>query len=396
MDLQLLQKISAQFLSKETPTYKRWLFEKIDFNSKLIGIKGPRGSGKSTLLLQHAKEINLSPSKILYISYDHPAISGESLYDIAESFYARGGRLFIIDEIHKNKNFSEELKAVYDVFDLQVIFSGSSALEIDNAKTDLSRRAVMHNLGVLSLREFIEIQTNKKFDTYSLDEIRNNHYDITANIMKDIHPLEQFENYLQYGCYPFYQESLTDYPQKLLEVINLTIDSDLSRIYNIEPSKIDKLKKILYMLCTTKPFEINISKLSSAVGISWPTLAKYLERMDAGSLIHIVRAGVGMRAVNKPDKLLLDNPNLFQILCGNANSGAIRESYFVSQVGMKHQVHFYDKGDFIVDDKYVFEVGGASKKEQQLQGNKNGYIVSDDITIGFEKKIPLWLFGFLY
>jgi len=201
---------------------------------------------------------------------------------------------------------------------------------------------------------------------------------------------------LHHGCYPFYQESLADYPQKLLEVINLTIDSDLSKIYNIEPSKIDKLKKILYMLCTTKPFEINISKLSSAVGVSWPTLAKYLERMDAGSLIHIVRAGVGMRAVNRPDKLLLNNPNLFQILCGNANNGAIRESYFVSQVEMKHQVHFYDKGDFIIDDKYVFEVGGASKKEKQLQGNKNGYIVSDNIEIGFEKKIPLWLFGFLY
>ena len=396
MDLQLLQKISAQILSKTTPTYKRWLFEKIDFNSKLIGIKGPRGSGKSTLLLQYAKKAGLAPSKILYISCDHPAVSGESIYDIAESFYVRGGKLFIIDEIHKNKNFSEELKAIYDVFDLQIIFSGSSALEIDNAKTDLSRRAVIHNLGVLSFREFVEIQTNKKFDTYSLNEIRDNHYDIAANIMSSIRPLEHFENYLQYGCYPFYQESLMDYPQKLLEVINLTIDSDLSRIYNIEPSKTDKLKKILYMLCTTKPFELNISKLSSAVGVSWPTLSKYLERMDAGSLIHIVRAGIGMRAVNKPDKLLLDNPNLFQILCGNANSGAIRESYFVSQVKIKHQVHFYNKGDFIVDDKYVFEIGGASKKEKQLQGNKNGYIVLDNVEIGSGNKIPLWLFGFLY
>jgi len=396
MDLQLLQKISAQILSKITPAYKRWLFEKIDFNSKLIGIKGPRGSGKSTLLLQYAKKVGLAPSKILYISCDHPAVSGESIYDIAESFYVRGGKLFIIDEIHKNKNFSEELKAIHDVFDLQIIFSGSSALEIDNAKTDLSRRAVIHNLGVLSFREFVEIQTNKEFDTYSLNEIRNNHYDIASNIMSSIRPLEHFENYLQYGCYPFYQESLIDYPQKLLEVINLTIDSDLSRIYNIEPSKTDKLKKILYMLCTTKPFELNISKLSSAVGVSWPTLSKYLERMDAGSLMHIVRAGIGMRAVNKPDKLLLDNPNLFQILCGNANSGAIRESYFVSQVGIKHQVHFYNKGDFIVDDKYVFEVGGASKKEKQLQGNKNGYIVLDDVEIGSGNKIPLWLFGFLY
>ena len=396
MDLQLLQKVSAQMLSKKTPTYKRWLFHKIDFNSKLIGIKGPRGSGKSTLLLQYANEVDLAASKILYISYDHPALSGESLYDIAESFYARGGELFLIDEIHKNRNFSQELKAIYDVFDLRVIFSGSSALQIEHASGDLSRRAVVYNLGVLSLREFMEIQTKEEFETYSLKEIMHDHYDIATSIMKKVRPLEQFENYLKYGAYPFYQESLVDYPQKLLEVINLTIDSDISGIYNIEPSKIEKLKKILYMLCITKPFELNISKLSSAVGTSWPTLAKYLERMDAGSLLHIVRAGIGMRAINRPDKLLLDNPNLFQILCGQANSGAIRESYFVSQVSMSYQVHFYDKGDFIVDDTYVFEVGGLSKKGKQLQGNKNGYIVCDDLEVGVDRKIPLWLFGFLY
>ncbi len=396
MNLELLQKISTQILTKKRPTYKRWLFNKIDFNSKLIGIKGPRGSGKSTILFQHASESKIQLSKILYISCDHPALSGESIYEIADSFYARGGELFLIDEIHKHKDFSKELKAIYDVFDLQVIFSGSSALQIEYSSADLSRRAVIHKLGVLSLREFIEMQTGEKFESYTLKEICENHYEIAASIMNRVRPLEQFNNYVEYGCYPFFQESLIDYNQKLLEVITLTIDSDLSTIYNIEPSKIDKLKKILYMLCTTNPYEINISKLSSAVGASWSTLAKYLERMDSGSLLHIVRAGVGMRAVNKPDKLLLDNPNLFQILCGDANIGSIRESYFVSQVGLKHQVHFFDKGDFIIDDKFVFEVGGASKTDKQLLNNDDGYVVADNIEIGFENKIPLWLFGFLY
>ncbi len=396
MNLELLQKISAQILTKEIPKYKRWLFNKIDFHSKLIGIKGPRGSGKSTILFQYALESQVPVSKILYISCDHPALSGESIYEIAENFYARGGQLFLIDEIHKHKNFSKELKAIYDVFDLKVIFSGSSALQIEHESGDLSRRAVIHNLGVLSLREFIEMETNEKFDTYTLKEIRENHYEISASIMKRIRPLEQFNNYLEYGCYPFFKESLIDYNQKLLEVITLTIDSDLSTIYNIEPSKIDKLKKILYMLCTTNPYELNISKLSAAVGASWSTLAKYLERMDAGSLLHIVRGGVGMRAVNKPDKLLLDNPNLFQILCGNANIGSIRESYFVSQLGLSHQVHFFDKGDFIVDDKFVFEIGGASKTDKQLNKNDNGYVIADNIEIGFDNKIPLWLFGFVY
>jgi len=396
MNLPILQKISAQILAKNIPPYRRWLFNKIDFNSKLIGIKGPRGSGKSTILLQYAKTKKLPASKMLFINCDHPAMSASSLYEVAEQFYARGGELLFIDEIHKSKKFSQELKAIYDIFDLQVIFSGSSALEIEHASGDLSRRAVVHNLGVLSLREFIELQTGEKFKSYTLDEIVESHFDIASEIMTKIRPLEQFANYMEYGCYPFYIESLVDYPQKLLEVINLTIDSDLSAIYNIDSSKLDKLKKIIYMLCVTKPYDLNIKKLSSAVETSWQTLAKYLERMDAGSLIHIIRQGKGMRAVNRPDKLLLDNPNLFTVLCASANIGSIRESFFVSQVGLKHQVHYHDKGDFIVDDHYVFEIGGVSKSDKQLEGNPNGYVVADDIEIGFDKKIPLWLFGFVY
>ncbi|HZJ97416.1 MAG TPA: AAA family ATPase, partial [Oligella sp.] len=165
-------------------------------------------------------------------------------------------------------------------------------------------------------------------------EILNSHEEIAAQLLAHFRPLEQFTKYLRYGCYPFYQEPLADYPPKLLQVVNLTIDSDLSRIYHINPSKLDKLKKILYMLCSTDPYELNISKLSAAVGVSWPTLQKYLQQMDAGSLIHVVRGGVGMRAVNKTDKLLLDNPNLFQVLCSGS-----------------HQVHYHDRGDFVVDDE---------------------------------------------
>lgn len=396
MYLPILQKISTQILAKEVAPYKRWLFDKIDFSSKLIGIKGPRGSGKSTLLQQYAKMTKLPASKILFIHCDHPAMVGVSLYGIAESFYAKGGELLIIDEIHRHKNFSQELKAIYDIFSLQVLFSGSSALELEHASADLSRRAVVYELGVLSLREFVELETGKKFRSYTLQEIMEGHFDIASEIMKEIRPLEQFTNYMAYGCYPFYRESLADYPQKLLEVINLTIDSDLATIYNIDASKLDKLKKIIYMLCVTKPYEMNVSKLSASVGASWVTLVKYLESLDGGSLIHIVRQGKGMRVVNKPDKLLLDNPNLFTILCASADIGSVRESFFVSQVRLGHQVHYYDKGDFLVNDTFAFEVGGASKTDAQLDGNIHGYVAADDIEAGYENKIPLWLFGFLY
>lgn len=395
INLATLQKISAQILARKVPTYKRYLYHQVDFNARLLGITGARGAGKSTILLQHAKECNLAATQVMYVSCDHPAMVGVSLYTLAEAFFARGGQLLLVDEIHKNDNFSQDLKAIYDVFDLRLIFSGSSALQIEQASADLSRRAVVHRLGVLSFREFCELELRQTLPSFSLAEILTAHEDITAQLLQSFRPLEQFAKYLRYGCYPFYQESLADYPSKLLAVINLTIDSDLSRIYRNDPSKLDKLKKILYMLCTTPPYELNISKLSTATGVSWPTLQKYLQQMDAGSLIHVLRGGVGMRAVNKPDKLLLDNPNLFQVLCAGHNLGSVRESFFVSQLRLKHQVHYHDRGDFVVDDVWVFEVGGVGKTNTQLQGAQ-GFVAADDLEVGFENKIPLWLFGFLY
>lgn len=214
--------------------------------------------------------------------------------------------------------------------------------------------------------------------------------------MQQVRPIEQFKKYLQWGAYPFYLESVDNYPRKLLEVINLTIDVDLNTIYHIETAKLDKLKKVLYMLCSTDPVELNIAKLSAAVGTSWATLAKYLERMQAGSLIYLVRGGSGMRAVVKPDKLLLNNPNLFHVLCAQPNMGSVRESFFVSQCSYQHQVHYHDKGDFIVDDHWVFEIGGANKTLKQLQGNEQGYVLVDDVVLGEKKRIPLWLLGMKY
>jgi hypothetical protein len=396
MELATLQKISAQILAQKLPTYHRYLFGQIDFKSKLIGITGQRGCGKTTILLQYTKTLEIEPSNILYISCDHPAMAGISLYYVAESFYARGGKVLIVDEIHKAEDFSSQLKAIYDVFDMQVLFSGSSAIKLEHSKADLSRRAVMHKLGVMSLREFVEIEFGQVFPAYSLNEILTNHENIAVDIMSKIRPLEQFIKYQSYGCYPFYQESLTDYPKKLAEIVSLGIDLDLCGIFSIDPSKLDKLKKILYMLCASPPYELNISKLSGAIGVSWPTISKYLDYMNAGNLIHIVRVGSKMRAVNKPDKLLLNNPNLFGVLCANPSIGTLLESFFVSQMSNSHQIHYHDKGDFIVDDSLVFEIGGKNKSFEQLDEANTSYLAMDDLEIGYKNKIPLWLFGFMY
>jgi hypothetical protein len=392
----IIRQASTFILARPQPQYHRFLYSEIDFREPLIGIKGARGSGKTTLMLQHALAGATPRDKILYVACDHPAMVDISLYNLAQTWYQEGGRLLLVDEVHKSKGFASALKAIRDTFTLQVIFSGSSALRIDHELADLSRRAVVYDLPVLSLREFIEIETGVHFSAYSLEDILSRHQAISAEVCNHIRPIEYLLKYLRYGAYPFYQESTETYPQKLLEVVNITIDSDLCGLYNIEPVKVDKLKKILYMLCSTPPVELNKSKLSSAVGTSWPTLSKYLELMQAGGLIHSVRGGSGMRTVNKPDKLLLNNPNLFHTLCAAPNIGAIRETFFVSQLSHRHQVHYHDQGDFMVDDRFIFEIGGAGKTAGKLGNQADSFIAADDIETGAPGQIPLWIFGMGY
>ncbi|MEW6220704.1 MAG: AAA family ATPase, partial [Thermodesulfobacteriota bacterium] len=387
---------SAFVLSRPQPQYRRFLHRIIDFHEPMICVKGARGGGKTTLILQYALASGLPLEKVLYAACDHPAMVDVDLYGLAQTFYQEGGKLLLLDEIHKVKGFGRMLKAIRDTFDLQVIFSGSSALRIDHELADLSRRAIVHELPVLSLREFMEIETGLTFARYPLEEILSRHQAIAAEVGARIRPIEYLRKYLRYGAYPFFRESIPGYPQKLLEVVNITIDSDLSGLYNIEPVKVDKLKKILYMLCSTPPVELNKSKLSAAVGASWPTLSKYLERMHAGALLHLVRAGSGMRALNRPDKLLLNNPNLFFVLCSNPNIGAIRESFFVSQLAHCHQVHYHDQGDFVIDDRFVCEIGGPGKTPRQLGRQTESYVVADDIETGAPGQVPLWVLGMGY
>lgn len=392
----VIRQASFFILSRPAEVYERFLLEQINSKEQLIGIKGARGAGKTTLLLQYAHRSGYPIEKILYISCDHPAMAGVSLYDSAQDFFQEGGRLLLLDEIHKSRGFAPHLKAIRDTFDLQVIFSGSSAIQLDYESADLSRRVAMYQLPALSFREFLEIETAISFNVVSLEEVINNHLALSSQVTTKIRPIEYFLKYIKYGAYPFYLESIENYPMKLLEVINLTLESDLPAIFNIDPGKLDKLKKLLYMLCTTPPVELNKMKLSSAIGTSWPTVSKYLALMSKASLIHQIRGGAGMRTVNKPDKLLLNNPNIFQVLCAQPNAGSLRESFFVSQLSHSHQIHYHDKADFIVDDTFVFEIGGPGKTRKQIKNLDAAYIAQDNIEVGSLKEIPLWAFGFLY
>lgn len=384
-------------LTLTTASYKRYMHTALDMNDKLIGIIGPRGCGKTTFLLQYLKEHPLTFEKKLYFSADHVEVAEYSLYGIAKEFAKQGGKLLVIDEIHKYENFEKELKSIYDSLDLQVIFSGSSALRVANSKADLSRRAVLHTINGMSFREFCELETGKKFPSYTLEELLKNHVTLALSLNQELKPYEFWHKYLEYGYYPFYKENLATYSLKLSEVVNLVIETDLPYVFNIEPKNIFKLKKLVSMLCSSKPYELNISKLAAKIEINRNTLYGYLNYLEAGSIIKTVKSKAkGDGILTKPEKLYLHNTNLSFSYCDARETGSLREQFFANQVGFKYTLHYPAQGDFIVNDTYTFEIGGTSKNFEQIKDIPNSYLAIDGLEIGNGNKIPLWLFGFLY
>lgn len=395
--IQALELLSNQILVQKTPEYKRFLFDRIEFDERLIGVLGARGVGKTTLLLQYLQNVH-QDKKSLYIMADHPLVAQHGIFAIADEFQKKGGEVLIIDEIDKLKHFEIDLKLIYDsFFGLQVIFTGSNAVAIDHAKADLSRRAVIYRLPVLSFREFIELETGHLFTPVSLEDILEDHISITMDILQKVKPFAYFEAYLKNGAYPFYSTSKNTYVQKLLSASMQILETDLPMIYAIEHDKINALKKMMIMLCQSEPYDINISKLCGAVELNQRTLYKYLGILQSAGLIRILGAkSSGISIISKPEKLYLDNTNLFSIFCDTPKTGTIRETFFASQTSFEHTLGYPKSGDFIVDEQYTFEIGGKDKNFKQLKDVKQGFVVADDIEIGVDKKIPLWLFGFMY
>ncbi len=395
--LPILQNIFLNHLKNTSLEFKRYMHSAFDMKDRLIGIIGSRGVGKTVFILQYLKELDMPLEKKLYFSADHFHVAKYSLYEIAEEFSRKGGKVLAIDEIHKYPNFEIELKSIHDTFDLQVIFSGSSALKMEHAKADLSRRAVLHRVNGMSYREFIEYETKIKLKSVTLEEILSSHTEIAFSVNAQIKPFEYFEKYLKYGYYPFYKQNQSTYNQKLLEIVNVVLENDLPLIFKIEPKNIFKLKKLLSLLCQSKPYELNISKLSTKIEINRNTLYHYLHYLEAGSLTKMIKqVSKGDGILTKPEKLYLNNTNLNYSYCEDIDKGTVREQFFANQLDAQHKINYSKIGDFLVDEKYIFEVGGKNKGFDQIKDLKDSFVVSDDIEIGSGNKIPLWLFGFLY
>ena len=390
--------LSYNRLKQSISKYERFLLQDIlKSTAKIKGIYGSRGVGKTTMLLQLAKKLNYKNDEILYISCDYPILSDISLFEFVEYFVKYGGKCILIDEIHEAKNFQKELKLIYDFFDVEVIFSGSSAIKITDAS--FARRYSMFALPILSFREFIELKLDSKLDFFTLKDILSSHTTVAQELLHsfDEKILKLFAEYLKAGAYPYYFEDKDNFYSRLNDSVNTVFYNDIALVYNVSASKIMTLKKLLVNICSAAPFELSIEKLSKVVGISKTTLYNYIEYLHKAELLtHIVYEGKRFKNMQKPDKLYLANPTLFNIFCQNQNIGNIRESFFVSQVRYTSSLHYVNKGDFLVDEKYIFEIGGKNKSFSQIKDIKNSFIVVDDIEIGSGNKIPLWLFGFLY
>lgn len=393
------QRLSLLKLNQSIPPYKRYLYHDIsNSTAKIVGVYGGRGVGKTTMLLQILNDMPISPSKKLYISCDHPMFKGVSLFDFVDEFVKRGGEFIVIDEIHEADNFQSELKSIYDFLEVTIRFSGSSAIEITNP--DFARRYSMYRMPIFSFREYLEITQSIALPVYSLASILHNHETIVYEIMErliDKKILKLYDEFIDVGVYPFYFEDQAKYIDRIHETINTVLYKDLGRLFHIQPDKIDTLKKLLLTICVSKPLELSIDKLAQTVGITKVTLYKYIEYLAKAELIHhISHEAKRFKSIRKADKLYLANSNLFAALCINSEKGTIRETYFISMVASHYKVEYVERGDFLLNEQFTVEIGGSNKGFKQIEDIPDSFLVIDDTEIGIDKKVPLWLFGFLY
>lgn len=382
---------SRQLINQIDSAFTRYAYDSINWNNRLIGLVGPRGVGKTTLILQHIKK-NLNPQETLYVTAEDFYFAKHRLLDLANEFVKAGGKHLFIDEIHKYPDWSKEIKLIYDYHqELKVAFSGSSILDIKKGSSDLSRRAVVYSMQGLSFREYLRLFHQIETPIYSIEEIVNQQ----VNLPHLPHPLPLFRNYLKNGYYPFAKEE--DFEIKLRQVINQTLEVDIPTYAQMNVSTGRKLKQLLAIVSQSVPFKPNMSKIAEMLTISRNNIADYLLYLEEAGMISQLRSQTtGVRALGKVEKIYLDNTNLVFDLAGeNQNMGNIRETFFLNQVKIKHEVTASTVVDFKIDDM-DFEIGGKNKKEKQIKGSEKGYLVKDDLEVGFLNTIPLWHFGLMY
>lgn len=403
MDLAEFFSIQSNLIAAVPRSGSRFLKQSVDWNNRLLGVVGGRGTGKTTMLLQHIAEQDKGDQRILYISADHIHVQGAGLYELAASFFRLGGKTLVIDEIHKYAEWHQEVKNLYDSFpNASIYFSGSSTLGLQKGKGDLSRRAVYYTLPGLSFREYLLFAHGLAFQPVSLPDLLNNHPGIASRILKEGPVLGRFKDYLDHGVYPFFLEGLAAYQDRLSNVVEKVLYEDIPTATATRPANVPALKRILWLVATSQPFAPNIEKMSRDLKISKPTLYAYLDYLEKAMLLAgVLPAEMGFRLVRKPSKIYMANSNLVRQVAGGlgvrGQPGSMRETFFADQMrsaGMS--IAIPTRGDFQVDGRYFFEIGGKGKTAKQVEAVPDSFVVRDDMEVGFGNIIPLWLFGFLY
>lgn len=398
--MEQLQSQHLRLLSNLDMRFHRSLMQDINWESRLIGIRGARGVGKTTMLLQHIKSAyGDNPQIALYASMDHLYFSNHSLLELAENFYSHGGKCLCLDEVHKYEGWSREIKNIYDGFpDLKIVFTGSSLLNILNAEADLSRRCVSYDMQGLSFREYLQFAENFELPIFTLEQIFQNPSEAVETVLKVSKPLKYFSHYLQNGYYPFFLEKNIDYLTQVQKVVNLILEIELPLLRNVEISNVRKLRSLLSVVSSGVPFAVDISKMAQTTELNRNTIVNYLTHLNRAKLLNLLYSDTTtIKRMQKPDKIYMENCNLLHALSlTQVEVGTERETFFVNQLAYQHQVEYAKQGDFLIDRKYTVEVGGQSKDGKQIAGVSNAYIAADNMEYALGNKIPLWLFGFLY
>ena len=398
-DIQELVLAYHLLLQNTSTSFHRYLYNDIDWEERLVGVKGPKGVGKTTMLLQHIEEVFHNPDEALYVSLDNLWFTNHSLKDLVQYYYVHGGRHLFLDEVHYYPHWQTLLKNFYDTYpDLHVVYTGSSMLQLSGAEGDLSRRLLDYTMTGLSFREFLEYEGVSTVEKLSLEELLKNHvriaYDIKARI-SSIQPL--FEQYLHYGYYPFYKDVRTGFENRLRHVVNHVLDVDYPMVDDVTVSTIRKAKKMLMILAESVPQIPIMNTLYSQLETDRIQGLKILYALERAGLLQLLTDDAkSLKVLSRPEKIFLNNPNLMYALGDKTNIGTIRETFFFNQVAQVCNVSYPANGDFLVDKKYLFEVGGAGKSFEQIKDIENSFLAVDNTEIGYRNRIPLWMFGLLY